>query len=124
MQRIGRFARYWEMVGNSGRFRRALELLLDSAPYARFMRFSDWLYSTARKTHEMALERLYEHVHRFLTEELGIAHEIASQALLGDYDASGARGRLSFMPERGSRVQTTREPKAKTALRQARHLLA
>jgi radical SAM superfamily enzyme YgiQ (UPF0313 family) len=33
MQRIARFARYWEMVGNSGRFRRALPLMLDDAPF-------------------------------------------------------------------------------------------
>ena len=118
MQRIARFARYWEMIGNSGRFRRALRLLLADSPYARFMRFSDWLYANARKTHEMALERLYEHVHRFLTDEVGVAPELATQALLDDYAASGARGRLSFMPER---VNAASSRKIK-ALRQARHL--
>ena len=36
MQRISRFARYWDMVGNSGRFRRAVALLTDG----RFSGFS------------------------------------------------------------------------------------
>jgi hypothetical protein len=112
MQRIARFARYWEMIGNSGRFKRGLALLLDGAPFARFMRFSDWLYGNARKTHEMALERLFEHVHRFLTSELGIAPERV------DYEESGARGRLAFAPD----VKDSGSARKIKALRQARHL--
>ena len=118
MQRIARFARYWEMIGNSGRFKRGLALLLEGAPYARFMRFSDWLYANARKTHEMALERLFEHVHRFLTSELGVDPERAANALLDDYEASGARGRLAFAPE----PKETGSARKIKALRQARHL--
>ena len=120
-QRISRFARYWEMVGNSGRFSRGVALLAGDAPYARFMRFSDWLYAATGKTHEIALERLFEHVHAFLTRELGIANDVAAQALLADYEASGARGRLSFMPEREVRPARARATD-RAALRQARHL--
>jgi hypothetical protein len=121
MQRISRFARYWEMVGNSGRFSRGVALLAGAAPYARFMRFSDWLYAATGKTHEIALERLFEHVHAFLTRELGIANDAAARALLADYEASGARGRLSFMPEREVRPARARATD-RAALRQARHL--
>jgi radical SAM superfamily enzyme YgiQ (UPF0313 family) len=121
MQRISRFARYWEMVGNSGRFRGTLALLTDGEPYARFMRFSDWLYRTTSKTHEMALERLFEHVHVFLTGDLGIAPALASEALLADYAASGARGRLSFMPDTSRRARV-RGATDRGELRQARHL--
>jgi radical SAM superfamily enzyme YgiQ (UPF0313 family) len=121
MQRISRFARYWDMVGNSGRFRRAVALLTHGAPYARFMRFSDWLYRTTSKTHEIALERLYEHLHVFLTRELELAEESVTEALLSDYAASGARGRLSFMPET-SRAARARAATDRGELRQARHL--
>jgi radical SAM superfamily enzyme YgiQ (UPF0313 family) len=121
MQRISRFARYWDMVGNSGRFPRALVLLAGAAPYARFMQFSDWLYASTSKTHEIALERLFEHVHAFMTARLGLAPQAVSDALLEDYAASGARGRLSFMPG-----HVTRRPRGgatdRLALRQARHL--
>jgi hypothetical protein len=122
MQRISRFARYWDMVGNSGRFRRALALLAADAPFARFMAFSDWLYATTSKTHEIALERLYEHIHAFMTRELGLAADAASQALLADYEASGARGRLSFMPDRVPRSPRASAKTDRGALRQARHL--
>ena len=122
MQRISRFARYWDMVGNSGRFRRALALLTADAPFMRFMQFADWLYATTSKTHEMALERLFEHVHAFMTRELGLAPQTVSEALLSDYEASGARGRLSFMPERVTRAPRAAAASDRASLRQARHL--
>jgi hypothetical protein len=122
MQRITRFARYWEMIGNSGRFRRTLPILLDGAPYARFMRFSDWLFGATSKTHEIALERLFEHVHLYLACEVGIAPALAADVLLADYEASGARGRLSFTPERPPRAPRPRASTERAELRQARHL--
>jgi radical SAM superfamily enzyme YgiQ (UPF0313 family) len=122
MQRISRFARYWEMIGNSGRFRRTLPLLLDDAPYTRFMHFSDWLFGATSKTHEIALERLFEHVHLYLTRELGTPPVIAADVLLADYEASGARGRLSFTPERPPREPRPRASTERAELRQARHL--
>jgi radical SAM superfamily enzyme YgiQ (UPF0313 family) len=121
MQRIGRFARYWDMVANSGRFACSLVLLLDGVPFARFMRFGDWLFAATGKTHEIALERLFEHVQRFLVDELGVAQERATEALLNDYAASGARGRLSFMPDRGARTPRVRQ-QTLGRLRQVRHL--
>ena len=121
MQRLARFARYWEIVGNSGRFPRALALLLDGAPFARFMHFADWLYATTGKTHEMALERVFEHVHRFLVDEIAVDKEIAVKALIDDYAASGARGQLSFMPQHSP--HTLRAPRdGRAPLRQVRHL--
>jgi radical SAM superfamily enzyme YgiQ (UPF0313 family) len=122
MQRIVRFARYWDMIGNSGRFRRALTPLLDGSPYAQFMRFSDWLYATTAKTHEIALERLFEHVYLFLTRELGIAPDVAAATLAADYESSGARGRLSFMQQHPPRAPRARASTERGELRQARHL--
>jgi radical SAM superfamily enzyme YgiQ (UPF0313 family) len=124
MQRLSRFARYWELVANSGRFREGLQLLLGGAPFARFMRFSDWLFGTTGKTHEMALERVFEYVYAFMTRELGLAEDTVAAALLADYEASGARGRLSFMPEPEHRARRTRSASQRTRLRQVRHLPA
>jgi radical SAM superfamily enzyme YgiQ (UPF0313 family) len=96
MQRIARFARYWELIGNSGRFQRALPSLMGASPFERFMRFSDWLYARSGKTHEFALERLYQFLYDFMTGELDVGRGEAGGALLADYEASGARGRLGF----------------------------
>ncbi len=66
MQRMSRFARYWDLVANSGRFANTLPLLLKNAPFDNFMMFADWLYVTTGKTHQFALERLFEFVQSYL----------------------------------------------------------
>ena len=119
LQRVNRFARYWDMVGNSGRFRRALPLLLAEASFDRFMHFTDWLFATTGKTHEIALERLFEFVFTFLTAELGVPRDAAVEALVADYETSGAKGRLSFM---AAGLSVGRRTLRAAALRQARHV--
>jgi hypothetical protein len=94
MQRINRFARYWEMVANSGRFAQGLQLLLaPGSAFGNFLRFSDWLWASTAKTHEFALEKLVDLLFEHLTGERGLAAEEVRGALLADYLASGARGR-------------------------------
>lgn len=97
MQRLTRFARYWDMVANSGRFPAALPLVLGTDPFGRFLRLADWLYATTRKTHQIALDRLFDLVYRVMTEELEITEETARAALKEDFAASGARGNPQFL---------------------------
>lgn len=119
VQRIVRFARYWDLVGNSGRFRRALPMLLADQPFARFMRFTDWLFARTGKTHEFALEKLCGYLHDFLVST-GIDAETVAAAVAGDYEAGGAKGKLPFM------ASGTRPAKAgaRGKLRQTRHVHA
>ncbi len=99
MQRIQRFARYWEMVANSGRFSAALRLLLRDGPddagsaFHHFLDFSDWLWRTTAKTHEFALEKLVDVLFEHLTAVRGLNDDAVRAALLADYRASGARSR-------------------------------
>ncbi|MDH3354310.1 MAG: DUF4080 domain-containing protein [Chromatiales bacterium] len=66
MQRLSRFARYWEMVGNSGRFKETLPIVLGDNPFKRFMAFSDWLYETTDQTHKINLDRLFKLIFEWL----------------------------------------------------------
>jgi hypothetical protein len=99
MQRVKRFARYWEMIANSGRFAQGLQLLLRDGPekagsaFGHFLAFSDWLWQTTGKTHEFALEKLVDLLFEHLTRVRGIDSATVAVALLADYQASGARGR-------------------------------
>ncbi len=94
MQRIKRFARYWEMVANSGRFSAALKLLLEpGSAFNHFLNFSDWLWQTTGKTHEFAYEKLLDLLCEHLVALRAINAEVVTAALLADYQASGARGR-------------------------------
>jgi len=100
MQRIKRFARYWEMVANSGRFALGLRLLLaPGSAFNHFLNFSDWLWQTTGKTHEFALEKLVDLLHEHLTAVRGVGADDVRAALLADYVASGARARPKCLAE-------------------------
>ena len=100
LQRLSRFARFWDLIGNSGRFTHTLPLVLQEIPVSAFVRFlslADWLYADTGATHQIALERLFDLVYRWLVSDGGIEIETAQQQILADYQKSGSKGRLSFM---------------------------
>ncbi len=66
MQRLARFARYWELIGNSGRFSARLPELLGPQPFNRFMAFSDWVYARTDSTWRFAPERLAQLIDAWL----------------------------------------------------------
>ena len=74
MQRLDRFARYWDLVGNSGRFVETAALFWTggASPFAEFLRFSDWLYTRENRRSGIALPHLLEQVFIFLTQERGL----------------------------------------------------
>lgn len=95
MQRLNRFARYWDMVSNSGRFKMTMPLILDDDPFDGFMRFSDWLFSVSDQTHRFALMRLFKLLHRYLIETVGLAREIVVETMRQDHLKSG----MSAIPD-------------------------
>ncbi len=100
MQRIKRFARYWEMVANSGRFALGLKLLLEpGSAFNHFLTFSDWLWQTTGKTHAFALEKLVDLLFGHLTLVRGVSADEVRAALLADYLAGGARARPKCLAE-------------------------
>ena len=126
MQRIKRFARYWDMVVNSGRFSAALRLLLlPGSAFNNFLNFSDWLWKTTGKTHEFAYERLIDLMHEYLTRARALPHQEVMAGLLADYRASGARGRPQSLDQalsvQRSALPKNAKPSKPLAARQARH---
>jgi radical SAM superfamily enzyme YgiQ (UPF0313 family) len=108
MQRLVRFARYWDLVANSGRFAQTLEMVLGTSPFANFMALSDWLYENTDATHRIALDRLAGLVTRWLVLQ-GWAEPAVRMAMGGDYAGKG---------------QAAPAPEGKKAApqRQARHM--
>jgi len=127
MQRMKRFARYWDMVVNSGRFSAALRLLLaPGSAFDHFLNFSDWLWLTTGKTHEFAYEKLIDLMHAYLMLQRALPREQVNAALLADYLASGARGKPQCLA--GALMNNAANSKAiltqrtQRNERQARHL--
>ncbi|NEX63802.1 B12-binding domain-containing radical SAM protein [Noviherbaspirillum galbum] len=89
MQRLVRFARYWDLVANSGRFANTLPLILGDAPFANFMALSDWLYRRTDATHRIALDKLAALVGEWLRQTHD--EEAVNAALDGDYATQAPR---------------------------------
>jgi radical SAM superfamily enzyme YgiQ (UPF0313 family) len=111
MQRLVRFARYWDLVANSGRFAHTIEHMLGDAPFENFMAFSDWIYSRTDATHRIALDRLANFVTQWL-QSRGMSKEAATRLVGRDY-----AGRIEAPAEKS-------KPTAGVPARQARHLAA
>jgi len=94
MQRVNRFARYWDMIGNSGRFHNTLPLILSDKPFNRFMLLSDNIHLLAGSSWKIALKRLFELIYTVLTEEFKLASEDVKRFLALDY----ARAKLKGLP--------------------------
>ncbi len=86
LQRLRTFARYWDLVGNSGNFGRSVRLLWrdSGSPFSAFLAFSDWLFVRTRARHGIALARLIELLHTHLVGELGLPSNEAADALWDD----------------------------------------
>lgn len=100
MQRLVRFARYWDLVANSGRFVNTTRAMLAGAPFANFMAFSDWAYANTDATHRIALDRLVKLVERWLVER-GMDKGTAAQLLASD--AAPRANDHQTLPERQAR---------------------
>jgi hypothetical protein len=124
MQRIARFARYWDRIANSGRHPRALAMVLGETPFASFMALTDWLYARLDATHRIGAERLSELLLEWLLDERRTPELSASmiqEAVIRDYTDSGARGRPAFLT-RGLAGFAQSGRLAATPPRQHRHL--
>jgi radical SAM superfamily enzyme YgiQ (UPF0313 family) len=119
MQRLVRFARYWDMIANSGRFANTLPLILEQSPFARFMALSDWIYAKADATHRIALERLAALVEEWLLEQ-GQDREMVTATVASDY--AGQANKPHYKPKAAKAAAKLAEHAAPQ--RQARHLAA
>jgi hypothetical protein len=96
MQRVNRFARFWDLIGNSGRFSNTLPLLLARRPFHNFLELSDSLYEIAGSSWKIALRRLFALLFVALTEQLKMRPDQVRQALDADFKLSGQKGAIDF----------------------------
>ena len=112
--RINRFARYWDMIGNSGRFAHSLPYILADKPFHHFMDLSDWIFSTSQQTHQIALPRLFKLLHQKFEQHSDIVLNLQQ-----DYEKTGSK--KSFAQLVGLQVETQKTT-ASASSRQLRHL--
>jgi len=126
MQKLRRFARYWDLIGNSGNFIETTPLIWRGcSPFGEFMRLTDWLHAKTKRTDSIALLRLMELLFQFLKAEQGLDAEEVALKLWNDYRRGGRHDKPRFLKDYLPEGELMSEHKAKAALpkRQARHLV-
>jgi radical SAM superfamily enzyme YgiQ (UPF0313 family) len=91
VQFVNRFARYWDLIGNSGRFKCSLPLLLADSPFDRFSIFTRALFSITGQTHKISLLRFYDLVFQIGGDYLSLDLEILRAAIREDHGSSGLK---------------------------------
>lgn len=130
MQRVNRFARYWDMLANSGRFKRSLPLLIENNPFDRFMMLTEWLFQKTQQTHQINLKRLFElllSVDELFTD---IDMPCFTELLQLDYEKTKLKGRLRLSTDESTTIKTnssnseqsSHKSHANRATRQMRHI--
>ena len=101
LHRLRRFARYWDLIGNSGNFTATLRLMIDdrTSAFECLLRFSDWLYARERRRHGISLIRLFERLFEFLTSEDQHLPQAVAETLWNDYTRGGRRDRPAFLKQ-------------------------
>jgi hypothetical protein len=149
MQRLRRFARYWDLVGNSGNFVESTPLVWSVGqasrlspsksenietgkmpvlrfPFHAFLRLSDWLHARTGRTDGIALVRLMELFFEFLTNELKLDAKPVAETMWRDYQRGGRHDKPGFLKDflpAEENVVPTRKNKTVLSKRQARHLM-
>jgi hypothetical protein len=151
MQRMRRFARYWDLIANSGNFLETTPLIWsplgkaeergsgdasavptsegrDTSPFWSFLRLCDWLYETAGRQHAIALKDLARMLHDHLTLVRQLPADAVAQVIWRDYQRGGRSDMPDFLRPHVAPTDTRalRRARATSAApaptRQARHL--
>jgi hypothetical protein len=101
MCRLRRFARYWDLVANSGRFVHSLTVLLERGSlFEAFMALSDWFWTVTGQAHGIALVRLFELLMGYVRSHRDVGVDDFARALLRDYQRDGRTDTPAFLSER------------------------
>jgi radical SAM superfamily enzyme YgiQ (UPF0313 family) len=125
MQTLRRFARYWDLVGNSGNFVETTPLIWSggASPFHAFLKWSNWFYARVRRTDAIALARLMESLFAFLTDETKLPPRLVAERMGRDYKRGGRHDRPGFLHEYLTSTDEPRTSNRSVPLkRQARHL--
>ncbi len=95
MERLDRFAHFWEAFYNSGNFIESTPLLWAGTPcpFTAFMDFADWLFRRFQRTHGLALDDLAAALLEYLTSKKGVSVNSSAPLIARDY-LRGGRLRL------------------------------
>ena len=85
IQIMKRFARFWDLLYNSGNFKNSLKLLYaGESVYENFYALSLWIYEQTQSTWKISLDRLGALFFTYLTEQKGVDAQSVADEMLKD----------------------------------------
>lgn len=121
MQRINRFARYWDMIGNSGRFKYALPYMLSDEPFDDFMAITEWIFNKTGQIHNFNLKKLFELLSQAVEAVFPDKHQKVIEVIEQDFQAAKLKSLFSSL-----QLYATDQPqlviKNKSLKRQQQHM--
>jgi radical SAM superfamily enzyme YgiQ (UPF0313 family) len=98
MQHYKRFARYWDLVYNSGNFTKTFKMLVyEKSVFKTFDHFTDWLYNQTYSTWQFSLERLAKYLLEYMTNIQGLEEKVVAEIMVDDILKVGGRKLPGFL---------------------------
>jgi len=99
MQKMRRFARFWDLVGNSGNFVESLNLIWSGgkSPFQSFFALSEYLFGQVGRQHSINLVTLFEHLFNFLRLQKIPDERTIAQSVWRDYQRGGHHDLPGFL---------------------------
>ena len=104
MQRVNRFARYWDMIANSGRFKNTLPLILKDSPFDYFMLLCEGLYQAAGSTWKISLQRLFILLFENIKNRSDIDEVMLFEAMSTDYQRTAEKASFELLINKKNKV--------------------
>ena len=96
MQDMKRFARFWDIIYNSGNFQKTTALLFaDGKVFENFYALSKWLYKRSESTYKISLDRMAEFLYEFMSKNWD--KEVIANCILEDVMKVGGRNVPPFL---------------------------
>ena len=100
MQHMKRFARYWDIVYNSGNFKTAFTLMTkDKSVYKVFYQLTSFIYNTTYSTWKISLDRMAQFLFDFMTKEQLQEKQLVGKTLANDILSVSGRKLPKFLRE-------------------------
>jgi len=121
MQLVNRFARYWDMIGNSGRFKHVLPHLLADNPFDHFMAITNWIFEKTGQTHKINLKKQFELMSQATEALFPEKHQLIIEKIELDYIASKLKSHFNTLSLYGGEEKASTGT-GKFVQRQKRHM--
>jgi radical SAM superfamily enzyme YgiQ (UPF0313 family) len=129
IQRMVRFAKFWDLYANSGNFPNFMAQIrasaIGSSFFWTFMKYVEFLSERHPEGHGIALLKLVESAWVYLTENLGVSKEQAREILVKDYSGPVKRDLPNYL-KGDVAAELVKNIKSSSSIpkRQQRHLSA